>query len=385
MATTTALPALETPPQKPQPFYAPRFWIGASLRAWYGLLHRNHWDVSPSKWHIAASIFAYAAGNTVLGLAEKAVYGRRVSRTRLAEPPLFILGHWRNGTTLLHELLIEDQRLTSPTTYQCLAPHHFLLTEGTFSRWLKFLLPETRPMDNMRLTFNGPQEEEFALCNLGARSPYLTIAFPNHPPQDPEYLDLVGLTQRQLDAWKSTLERFLLRVSYSDPRRIVLKSPPHTARVRVLLEMFPEARFLHIVRDPYVVFTSTVHLWRSLFNAHGLQVPHPEHLEEMVYDNYLRMFRRYEADRALIAEGRLCEIRYEDLVADPVGQLRQVYQRLELGDFEPALPGVQRYLDERKGYRTNRYQLSDTKRQEISERWGEIIRRYGYGLAPTAV
>ena len=36
------------------------------------------------------------------------------------------------------------------------------------------------------------------------------------------------------------------------PKRIVLKSPAHTARVRVLLELFPKARFVHIIRDPVV-------------------------------------------------------------------------------------------------------------------------------------
>lgn len=385
MSTADKPADIVTPPPKPQPFYAPRFWIGASLRAWGGLLARNHFDVSPSKWHIMVSIFAYAAGNSVLGLMEKALYASRIRRSRLAEPPLFILGHWRNGTTLLHELLLEDPRHSSPTTYACLAPHHFLLTEGIFGRWLRFLLPETRPMDNMRLTFEGPQEEEFALCNLGARSPYLTIAFPNRPPQDSAYLDLVGLSPAELARWRHTLNDFLLRVNYRDPRRIVLKSPPHTARVRVLLEMFPDARFVHIVRDPYTVFTSTVHLWKSLFNAHGLQVPRGEGLEAMVYDNYLRMFRRYEEDKGRIPPGRLHELRYEDLVADPVGQLRQTYDRLALGEFEPARAGVERYLEERKDYRTNRYRLSDEKRAEIGHRWGEIIERYGYAPAGAGV
>ena len=84
-------------------------------------------------------------------------------------PPIFILGHWRTGTTLLHEFMIRDERFGYPTTYECMDPNHFLLTEGLFTRWLNFLVPTHRPMDNMKAGFDRPQEDEFALCMLGGR------------------------------------------------------------------------------------------------------------------------------------------------------------------------------------------------------------------------
>ena len=61
--------------------------------------------------------------------ADRAVYGGAVARTPIRHAPLFIVGHWRTGTTLLHELLILDPRHAFPTTYQCMEPNHFLLTE----------------------------------------------------------------------------------------------------------------------------------------------------------------------------------------------------------------------------------------------------------------
>jgi hypothetical protein len=195
---------------------------------------------------------------------EIAWYGRRIARTPIQQPPLFILGHWRTGTTLLHELLILDPRHTFPTTYECLEPNHFLLTERLFTRWLTFLMPSRRPMDNMAAGWDRPQEDEFALCMMGQPSPYLTVAFPNQPPAFPEYLDLTGVPPRALASWKRAFYGFLQRLTFKDPRRLVLKSPPHTARIEVLLELFPEARFVHIVRDPVVVFPSTVNLWKSL-------------------------------------------------------------------------------------------------------------------------
>ena len=119
-----------------------------------------------------------------------------------------------------------------------------------------------RPMDDMRAGWDRPQEDEFALCNLGVPSPYLAWAFPNHGPVSDEYLDLRSLPAAEREAWKRAWRMFVQRVALVRSGRIVLKSPTHTARVRTILEVFPDARFVHIVRDPLVLFPSTVRLWK---------------------------------------------------------------------------------------------------------------------------
>ena len=128
-------------------------------------------------------------------------------------------------------------------------------------------------MDNMAAGWDRPQEDEFALCNIGARSPYLTIAFPNRPPQDQDYLDFRGVPTAEVERWKRAFLWFLKCLTLRNPKRIVLKFPGHTARIRTLLEMFPKAKFLHIVRNPYVLFPSTVNLWKRLYRDEGLQMP----------------------------------------------------------------------------------------------------------------
>jgi hypothetical protein len=303
-----------------------------------------------------------------------------VARTAIRDAPLFIIGHWRTGTTLLHELLILDQRHQYPNTYECLEPNHFLLTEGFFRRWVRFLVPSRRPMDNMAAGWERPQEDEFALCMLGQLSPYLTVAFPNRGPQFTEYLDLEGLSPRALASWKATFLRFLRELTFKDRRRLILKSPPHSCRIGVLLEMFPDARFVHIVRNPYVVFPSTVNLWKSLYRAHGLQRPTFAGLEEHVLDTFVRLYDRLKEGRKLIAPRRYHELRYEDLLRDPIRQMRALYEQLELGGFEEVRPRLEQYLASVAGYETNRYQLTPERRAEITRRWGDVIRRYGYDL-----
>jgi len=360
--------------------WAPRIWLGSNFPAWFRLLADNRFDISPSCWYIAVVGTCVCACQSVLRLFEAAFFRHRIARTRITQPPLFILGHWRSGTTLLHELLILDPRHACPTTYQCLEPNHFVLTERVLTKLLAWVLPGRRPMDNMATGWDRPQEDEFALCMLGAHSPYRAIAFPNHTPIDQDYLDFKNISPADRRRWKRTLYTFLQRITYKNSRRLVLKSPTHTARIPTLLEMFPDAQFIHIVRDPYVIFPSTVNLWKSFYQKHGLQTPTFAGLEENVFATFLRMYDRFDQDCTLVPAGRLHQIKYEELVKDPIGQLRDVYDRLHLSEFENVVPRLQEYLDRNKGYETNKYDLAPELRAEIGRRWGEQIRRFGYAV-----
>jgi omega-hydroxy-beta-dihydromenaquinone-9 sulfotransferase len=244
---------------------------------------------------------------------------------------------------------------------------------------LGFLLPDRRPMDNMAAGWDRPQEDEFALCLLGLPSPYADIAFPNRPAVYPGSLDLSGLTAAQLADWKRRFVRFLKAVTYRDPRRLVLKSPPHTARVRVLLDLFPDARFVHIVRDPYVVFPSTVNLWTSLGRKHGLQTPADAgRIREKVFAEFRTIYDRLDEARPLVPKGQFHEVRYEQLVKNPGGEMRRVYEALGLGGYDDYRPRLEEYLTATRGYEPNRYTLSDADRDEVTRRWGDVICRYGY-------
>jgi hypothetical protein len=342
------------------------------------MLVRNRFDVGITRLPAAAVITTFSVGNSILALWQRLLHGRKIAQTPIEPAPLFILGHWRSGTTMLHELLALDERNSCPSTFQCMAPHHFLVSEGFITRYFKWMLPAQRPMDNVPVGYERPQEDEFALCALGLPSPYWTMAFPNHPPQWPEYLDLETLAEADRRRWLETLRHFVQMVAYKKPGRVVLKSPPHTARVKALLEAFPDARFVHILRDPFVLFQSTVNMWKKMYQMQYLHRPNFAWLEEHVFDSFVRMYRAFEAARPMIPPRRLYEVRYEDLVRDTVGQLRGMYEQLELGDFEPLLPALEKWQQETADYRTNRYQMPPELQDRIRQRWGEFIERFGY-------
>jgi hypothetical protein len=134
------------------------------------------------------------------------------------------------------------------------------------------------------------------------------------------------------------------------------------------------------VRDPYVIFPSTVNLWKTLYETHGLQKPRFAGLEEHVYRTFTHLYAKLEEGKKRVAPGRYYEMRYETLVHDPVGEMRALYEHLGLGGFERVLPRLQKFVAGMKEYRTNRYTQTPELRDEITRRWGDVIRRYGYGV-----
>ena len=329
-----------------------------------------------------ALIIAMLSGfNSLLHAIQQLFLGRKIDGTVIEEHPIFIIGHWRSGTTLLHELLVLDPRHAYPDTYACFAPNHFLLSRRVLPPLVGFLMPTQRPMDNMPAGWDHPQEDEFALCNMGLPSPYLTQVFPNESPQDPEYLDFQGVPPNDLDRWKRRFVWFLKCLTYQARKRIVLKSPPHTARIRTLVELFPRAKFIHIYRDPFVVFPSTVNLWKRLYEDQGLQLPRYAGLEEHVFETFNRMYAALERDREILGRGQLAEVSYEELVADPIGQVGRIYEELGLGGFEKVLPALESFVAGQKEYKKNRYAMAPELRDQITRRWSRYIEKYGYEAA----
>jgi hypothetical protein len=377
--------AAKKPQFNPYPSWCARFWHGMRFGDWLKLVARNRFRIHPLRWGLATTVTLVTTFNSVMYRLQQAIYGRKISQTPIVDDPIFIIGHWRSGTTYLHELMVLDDRFTYPTTYECFAPNHFLITERVCKTLFWFAVPAQRPMDNVKVGWDNPQEDEFALCGLGLPSPYLRMAFPNRPETYDAYLDLDGLSEQDREQWKAGLVRFVKMLTLKHGKRVILKSPTHTGRLSVLAEMFPGARFIHVVRHPDALFPSTVRLWQSLDLVQGLQIPRHENLAEYVHSAYERMYRSFERDRVELSPARICDVRYEDLVRDPAGELARVYERLDLGEFEPVREKIEEHVARQKGYKVNRHELDEEMRTQIRTRWAKYMDRYGYAEQPARV
>jgi omega-hydroxy-beta-dihydromenaquinone-9 sulfotransferase len=329
-------------------------------------------DVAPRNLPRAFLIGACLLLGQPLRLLELLLYGRQIARTRLAGPPIFIVGHWRSGTTHLHNLLTCDPAFGYISMYQALAPDCSLVGR----RWLKPLLgalvPEKRPMDAMTWPMDSPQEEEVALAKICPYSFYVALLLPRRA------VDIFRrhvLLEDARPAVVAELKRkydYILRVAtlLSGGSRLVLKNPVSTARIRLLLELYPDAKFVHIHRSPYDVYSSTRNLYHSLIAFISLQGHVAgNYTGDVVIPLYQLMMRRFLADRSTIPAGNYAEVRYADLDRDPVGEVRRLYRQLGLTTFEQAEPELRRYLAAQAGYRKNKFSLTSGDRERIEREW----------------
>jgi hypothetical protein len=358
------------------------FWnnclVGIPWDRWRALRAENR--VDPGYRHRAAMLTLLSIRNAANRRREERCFGAAIARARIEEPLLFVLGHWRTGSTHLHNLLACDaEQFAAPNSIQVTYPFTFLTSEEAVRRQFVAFVPRTRPMDDVALGPDTPQEDEFALCVASLRSPFLGLAtFPRRADHYDRYLAFRDVPERELEEWKATLLWFLRKLTLKHGKPLLLKSPTHTARIRLLLDIFPRARFIHIHRDPYAVFQSNEHLLRRLWPIHSLQQP-PADPEEQILRRYTRMHDAFFEERPLIPEGQFHEIAFQDLLTDPVGQVRAAYERLGLTAFEAVRPRLQEYVDSLAGYRRNEFgELPSGLRQRVARAWQRSFDAWGY-------
>ena len=367
-----------------RPGFTLSMWTGIRFRSWVRVLARHGFRVSPSRIPRALGITAASVASEMLAAMQAVCWGRGVRAARILHDPIVILGHWRSGTTLLHELLACDPRLVAPSTIQCAAPSHFVLSEQFAIERLGFLLPERRPMDAMRLGFARPQEDELALCNLGLPSPWWAVAFPDDPPPDPDYETLETLPAAARRRWITAWTGFLRAIQFEHPGRLVLKNPLHTYRIPLIREVFPAADFIHIVRDPHDLVPSCLHFWRRIAEDHGVQRPRGVDLEDRVFASILRMQRRLAATWHAVPPAHRYQTRYEDLVADPLAVLHHIYDHFGWPGREAAEPHWRAHLAAERGYRRNDLPLDDRLGRRIAAELGEVLAETGYRVRPSS-
>lgn len=361
------------------PIWAPRFWHGMQSKQWFGELAKNRFNFDWNRLHIVLGVSSFMPTSDLLAFMQYVLHDGKINKTKLAAPPVFVLGHWRSGTTLLHELLTLDDKYTSPTTLQCFVPSHFLLTEGLVARFGGFLLPDKRPMDNMKAGWSLPQEDEFALMNLGAATPYTHMMFPQHDFVDESTLSAETFPADKLAEWKRLFDWFLKAITYKHQKPIILKSPPHTGRIKILREMYPDAKFIHISRDPRKLYPSTMKLWRSLEQVQGLQKPTPnDKLHPFVLRCLSNMYESFEKGRVGLGDDQIIDVRYEDLAADSIGVVERIYDQLKLGDFESIRPALNARKESEKEYKTNKFGMDPETERTVMQAWASYANRYGY-------
>jgi omega-hydroxy-beta-dihydromenaquinone-9 sulfotransferase len=350
---------------------------GSTLSNWLRLLVINQ-GVSPLYWQRALSITAMILLGAPLRWLETARFGPQIKATPLAEPPIFILGHWRSGTTYLHRLMVQDHQWGYVSSLQAFLPEAFLNAQQTLLSKLQKAWPKVRLMDNVSYSPDVPEEEDYALGNLSPFSFYGCWYFPRNMAECYRRSVLMeGLSTAERQQWEQAFIKILKKATIRfGGKRLIIKNPSNTAKIKILLELFPEAKFIHIFRNPYDVYNSTLGFYEKMLPHYTLQTFDQAQIEHQIFDFYRELMARYFAEFALIPSGNFIEIRYEDFENNEIAYLEKIYQKLELDGFEAAKNNFERYVKAQANYQKNQYDLDAETKAKVYHHWQEAIDRW---------
>lgn len=369
-----------------QSTFGPGWFGGINFGDWVRLLLRERCAIAPRYWPRAAFITTISLITTTVQTVEEAVYDKRLKDLPI-DPPLFILGHPRSGTTHLHNLISLDERFGHPTMYEVNFPQSFMLTEKQCGWLLEYALPTSRPMDNMSVGADSPQEDEWAQIVMSQLSPYVGWSFPKSIDRYQKYWTLNEATEAERHEWQQDLLKFCRKLQWTHGRPMVMKSPAHTCRVRWLLPLFPNAKFVHVHRNPYEVFRSTQRLWQKIRPFCQMQIPEDPHRDDdRILKCYREMHQQYFEDRESIPADHLCEVRYDDIEKHPLETMEYIYEKLNLPNFGEVREKLEAYLQKTAGYQKNRHQpLPPDLVRRINTECHQAFEEWGYRKEEPAV
>ncbi len=322
-----------------------------------------------------------------LRFLEYLLYSRRLNNLKFAEDPIFIVGHWRSGTTHLHNVISQDKRLGYLTTLQAVFPTCSILLSrsATIKKLVGKLLPEKRMMDNVKMGIDMPQEEEFSVSCLTTSSHHCNH-FPRTIRESFDKYVLMNMPPEEMSRWKKAYMSVIRKASFmAGGKRLILKNPYSTARISTLVELFPNAKFIHIYRNPYNIYVSALHDFIKEAEEMALQEFTEEDFSQLCYELYEKLMKQYWKSIENLPKGNLCEVSYEKFEQEPMAEVLRIYSELGLDASDEMKRNVTEYLDSISGYKKNKYSYNDALVEEISLKWGFAISRMKYVPPPDII
>jgi hypothetical protein len=340
---------------------------GITLRQLFKILKRNSFSWQPRYLFRLFFLMQGALWSSVFAWIENLTIKRKLERTDPLPDPIFIIGHWRTGSTFLHKLMSLDPHLYTPTLYDVAIPDSCLTSYSYYSPFMSVMVSKRRPMDNVRLGINEPQEDEYALYRLTSHSPLEKLIFPENKSYFLLNHTVYLPPASEVENWNQNIRHFYHKLFFKSGKTIVSKNPFNSMRIKELHQLFPKARFIHITRHPFDVVPSTRHMFGIVQyqNALNENEAYPELKEvTIVLNRFLETIRK---DSKTLPPELYTEVKFEDFEKDTIGALKTLYHQAGLSFSTEFHQNIQLYLSAVKGYKKNRFNLSDEEKSMIQE------------------
>ncbi|MCE7741966.1 MAG: sulfotransferase [Candidatus Heimdallarchaeota archaeon] len=327
--------------------------------------------------------FLYAVGLmiivTPLRVFQKIRFHRKIKKTKITEDPIFIIGHYRTGTTYLMTLMAYDKSKGYVSNVEGYATQ-FYLGFPKFTRWIiESSLPEVRPMDNVIMGADEPTEEEYCIGTYSPYGYYTGFIFPRNFDLYSDFLTFEGMPKHH-NKWRKKYHYLVQMLTLGHGgKQLFLKNPTHSYRIKDLVKMYPNAKYIHTYRDPYKVYSSTVKFFDGVFAIYTLQKWDKEKMKQDILKNYKLLYECQDRDLHLIPEDKIFHVKYEDFIEQPAEMMERIYKELELDGWDEYKEHMIAYAESQKReYVPNNHATDDDVIRRVNEHWDEYREKYGY-------
>jgi len=353
--------------------------IGSSTSNIIRLLFENKFRVHPKYflrlWFaISVSLFFLP-----LRMIERIFFFRRIRRTEIKEDPIFIIGLWRSGSTYLNTLLAKNGNYGYPHFADTFFTTRFSLAFPKLAdKMVDKFLPETRPFDNVKISSEKPAELEHSLISYYSCSFTDSMIFPRNFWRYVSFATL-DVSPRRKRKWLKWYLFNIKKISCKENgKQLILKNPSNTGRIKTLLELFPNAKFIHIHRDPYYSYTSSINLHTKAREVFTLQNWDQKQMKESILELYQKIYEQYSKDIELIPKENFISVSFEEFLENPLSTIEKIHKKLSLKGFKDYKQAFDDYIQEQENYQPNVHQITDEIIKNVNSKCQYAFDLFGY-------
>ena len=341
--------------------------IGSTTSTLFKLFFKNKCRIHPKYFLRIIILLQSGLWSSAFAIPEKRKYKKQIQNSSVPAKPVFIVGHWRTGSTFLHQLLIQDENFISPSVFQVTVPDCYISIEKYYKPFMRKVMGDKRPMDNVRFGPDSPQEDEFALLRMTLNSPLQSVIFPKNKGYFLLENENFICNNSEIKKWEDTLTFFYKKLCLNNNHQLLIKNPFHSMRIKILNKLFPDAVFIHIYRHPHNVIPSTIRMWDIIARQNKLNNNWKKPGIQETAVLLKKMTDKINEDLKSLDSARFTEVRYEDLDTSPVEEIKKIYMHFGLDFSKQTEENIIKFLDEEKDFKKNEHHLSKSDIEVIDE------------------